>query len=196
MDSLTSQLDLSKLLIFHSALSLFTSLSISPPYNLPLALYGLLSLDGASQGGDGIRNFAYLWAASVGLDIFWLISWREEYGGFFVSLVILNLLLKPITVLSSLSRSSGGAFQLPTSMPGGFPTSIPSFGVGRGAGRAGGGRNGAGVPYQNFDADSEEELPVPTPKANANPNANSNSNVQAPKSPVPQPSQGGYHTLE
>lgn len=54
-------LDISRLLLAHAGLSLVASLSYSPIWNLPLALYGLVvvSKDGGDEG-EAVRQVRHL----------------------------------------------------------------------------------------------------------------------------------------
>lgn len=129
-DRMSDSLDLTRLVAAHTGLSLVACLSVSPSYNLPIALYGLVVVGksdavgtaGGGAGGDSVRQFTAILALSVVLDIFWLFSgWRHESSGLAVFCIICNWVLKPITVLAALgdlrSRGEPTFAGLPGSLP-------------------------------------------------------------------------------
>ncbi|GAA6001920.1 hypothetical protein JCM10207_002380 [Rhodosporidiobolus poonsookiae] len=126
--------DLSKLLFGHVVLSSLAALSNAPAWDIPVALYGLAiqPLDGPHAGETG-RTFVAVTGLSFILDLVWFVS--NSTHGFARILILLNFLLKPVTIMSALShlRSNGeSGFSFQGSIPAGLaeriPGSFPPFG--------------------------------------------------------------------
>ena len=82
-------LDLDVIILAHVALTLGAAISVSPAYNLPIALYGL------TVAGKAERQFAGLHAITIILDLMWLVSgWTEQSSTLSIILVVTNMLLK------------------------------------------------------------------------------------------------------
>jgi len=121
-------LDPSKLVLAATGLSFLLTLGASPPYNLPIFLFGCYAQEN-NAAVQSIQIFTSLLGVSFIFDIIWLI--KNEQHGFFKFLSILLLLLKIPTFFAFLMslRQRGGNLGLsfadstgPTvwSMPGGF----------------------------------------------------------------------------
>lgn len=74
MSSELESLDINLLLQFHTILSLISCISISPIYNFPLFLFGIISIGSENSTGDRIRQFSLLLSISTLLDLFVRIS--------------------------------------------------------------------------------------------------------------------------
>ncbi|GAA5849967.1 hypothetical protein JCM8547_000966 [Rhodosporidiobolus lusitaniae] len=138
-----SSLDLTSLLVGHTALTLLASLSSSPAWNVPLALYGLVTvqrLDGAN-GAEAARTFVAVTGASMLLDFIWFVS--NSTHGLARILILLNFFLKPITLMSTLSQLSSrgegfssGNFSLPGGLADRISGGFPPFGGQSGHGQS------------------------------------------------------------
>lgn len=93
-----------------------------------MALYGLsLVSRRVDDDGESLRNFSGLYGLSFFLDFSWLL--KNETNWLAWLLIVVNFLLKPITlisVLGSLREHGHATFALPGNfsvpgMPGGFP---------------------------------------------------------------------------
>ncbi|GAA6032836.1 hypothetical protein JCM8097_000820 [Rhodosporidiobolus ruineniae] len=134
--------DVSRLLVAHTALSGLASLSNAPVWDIPVALYGLVTvqnLDGPN-GADAARTFIAIFAGSLALDLIWFVS--NSTHGLARLLLLLNILLKPLTLISTLSQLSSrgegmnlptGGFSVPSSITNRIPGSFPPYGQQRGA---------------------------------------------------------------
>ncbi|KAJ4486147.1 hypothetical protein J3R30DRAFT_1460528 [Lentinula aciculospora] len=91
-------LDPSKLVLFGTGFSFFLSGFTSPPYNLPIFLFGMYAQENADSAFLSLQTFTGLLAASVFYDVIWMI--RHEQGQFITFLTILLLLLKIPTFLA------------------------------------------------------------------------------------------------
>ncbi|ORY85343.1 hypothetical protein BCR35DRAFT_302811 [Leucosporidium creatinivorum] len=193
-------LDISRLLLAHAGLSLVSSLSNAPVWNLPLALYGLVisSKEDSADAGEAIRNFSLLFGVSALLDFFWLVGGNTP-STLAWFLIVLNFLLKPVTLLSALGhlRERGHHFDL----PGGF--SIP--------GTNNGGSGGfppsqqrpnetlwSAPPQQSSYHQSSEsfDAPRPAPPRTSAPPVSAPAAAPAYQPPSHGAEGGGYHTLE
>jgi len=122
-------LDPSKLVLAGTALSFLLSIAATPPYNLPLFLFGCYAQE-ATEATQSLQIFTGLLGVSSVFDIVWMI--KNEQNGFFKFLTVCLLLLKVPTLLAFANalRQRGGQFGGlgsanlggPTvwSMPGGF----------------------------------------------------------------------------
>ncbi|KAF9481425.1 hypothetical protein BDN70DRAFT_876406 [Pholiota conissans] len=122
-------LDPSKLVLAGTGLSFFLSIAATPPYNLPLFLFGCYAQE-AAEATQSLQVFTGLLGASTVFDIIWMSI--NHQPGFFKFLSICLLILKLPTLLAFVNalRQRGsqfgslGATNLggPTvwSMPGGF----------------------------------------------------------------------------
>ncbi|KXN90018.1 hypothetical protein AN958_05023 [Leucoagaricus sp. SymC.cos] len=149
-------LDPSKLVFGGVTLSFLLSLSSSPPYNLPIYLFGTYAQE-QNDVVQSLQTFTGLLGISAIFDVIWMI--RNDQSGFIKFLTVVLTLLKIPTFFSFLlvMRQRGAQFgglgrgegTTVWSMPGGF-TSI--------------GRDG----YQNVDEESYSSQPQPpraVPKA-------------------------------
>jgi len=122
-------LDPSKLVLASTGLSFVLSIGISPPYNLPIFLFGCYAQE-ATEAAQSLQVFTALLGASTFFDIIWMI--KNDQNGFFKFFTVCLLLLKLPTLLAFVNafRQRGGQFAGlgssnlggPTvwSMPGGF----------------------------------------------------------------------------
>ncbi|KAI5480874.1 hypothetical protein MNV49_006683 [Pseudohyphozyma bogoriensis] len=184
-------LDLSRLLLVHTGLAMGASIFGSPVWNLPISLYGLIVVNKAegSGGGDSVREFAAILAGSFILDLFWFMSHDGHVAWLGMLLILMNFVLKPVTLLASLGnlRQRGEpTFNIPTgfSIPGSFPPR-PSETVWQ------------APPYQagsgGFPEDEEEEIAVSRPPP---PKPKASQQQSAPSRPVAGAEGGGYHQIE
>ncbi|KAF9453811.1 hypothetical protein P691DRAFT_812423 [Macrolepiota fuliginosa MF-IS2] len=148
-------LDSSKLVLGGVALSFLISLFSSPPYNLPIFLFGTYVQE-QSEATQSLQTFAGLLGISAIFDVIWMM--RNDQSGFIKFLTVILTLLKIPTFFAFLlvMRQRGTQFgglragegATVWSMPGGFTSS---------------GREG----YQNVDDESFNHQPRPTPKTTA-----------------------------
>ncbi|KXS12999.1 hypothetical protein M427DRAFT_59102 [Gonapodya prolifera JEL478] len=126
MDRL-NQLDITPLLLAHIGLEMFGALAPSPAsYNVALGVFGLY-LAHQSRLSEVpeqlIRAFNLLFALSLASDVLFYIS-NGNVGTFSLILNILNIILKPVTVVVSVRtlKSTGISFAAidPEAIPGGF----------------------------------------------------------------------------
>ncbi|GAA5840464.1 hypothetical protein JCM5353_001119 [Sporobolomyces roseus] len=102
--------DLSRLLIGHTVLSSLAALYSNdvPQWNIPLALYGLATIQSYQITSESLSTFLMLFGGSVLLDL-----GRLVFGGSFQFFFFLNFLLKPLTLLTALGQlrqtGDGGA---------------------------------------------------------------------------------------
>ncbi|GAA5859710.1 hypothetical protein JCM1840_006420 [Sporobolomyces johnsonii] len=194
-------LDVSRLLLGHTILSGVAALWNAPPWNIPIALYGLVTvqLDGANSA-EAIRTFVLVFGASFLLDLLWLIG-PGEWG----VLIFLNLLLKPITILAALGqlRQRGestfgvnGGFSLPAGISDRIPGSFPPFAGHRQNETVWTAPTPQHPSYQTrFSLDDDVEAGhVPPPKS-ASPSVKKAAPPVA-STGAPAAEGGGYHTLE
>ncbi|KAJ6604658.1 hypothetical protein DFH09DRAFT_1300843 [Mycena vulgaris] len=163
-------LDPSKLTLALTALSFVISPFVSPPYNLPILLFGTLAQQQEGSDSQALQTFTGLLGASAIFDIVWMIN--NEQNGFIKLLTIVLLILKiPTFVAFGLAlRQRGAQFNglgirggdlggatVWDSMPGGFGSA---------------GNNG----YQNVDEErpahsfrptAPPSMPIPQPTAQA-----------------------------
>ncbi|SCV68455.1 BQ2448_576 [Microbotryum intermedium] len=213
IDGLTS-LDLSRLLGGHAVLSLLTNLSNAPVWNLPLSLYGLVVVSHhADDGGDSIRQFAALYAFSFFLDALWLLSNQTYTATWFF--IVVNFLLKPVTLLSTLGHLRQRGYAT-FNLPGGFslPGASDHFGGHDGFPPARTGANEtmwqapSGVGSYHERSFSQEEHGVPSPSTAAAAPTTAPPSASRPVGPTSSGGNagakgyqgrsegGGYHTLE
>ncbi|GAA5820085.1 hypothetical protein JCM3770_003346 [Rhodotorula araucariae] len=138
-----SDLDLTRLLQGHVALSALAAFSNAPAWNVPLALVGLVVVPQLADGHgpESVRQFVLALGGSLVLDFVWFL--QNSTHGLVRVLILLNWLLKIVTVttaLSSLRARGEGSFGLPGgaggmggfSLPGGLadrlPGGFPPFG--------------------------------------------------------------------
>ncbi|GAA5855290.1 hypothetical protein JCM3766R1_001192 [Sporobolomyces carnicolor] len=110
VDSLPS-FDLSKLLIGQVVLSSLAALysDEAPQWNIPLALYGLVTVQAAQVTPESLSTFLLLFGSSLVLDLGKLLFGSGGYSFFF----FLNFLLKPLTLwatLGQLRQTSAASF--------------------------------------------------------------------------------------
>ncbi|KDR84998.1 hypothetical protein GALMADRAFT_308768 [Galerina marginata CBS 339.88] len=122
-------LDPSKLVLAGTGLSFLLSLAATPPYNLPIFLFGCYAQE-VAEATQSLQTFTALLGVSTVFDIVWMI--KNEQHGFFKFLTVCLLLLKIPTLLAFVNalRQRGSQFGGlgsanlggPTvwSMPGGF----------------------------------------------------------------------------
>ncbi|KAF8909029.1 hypothetical protein CPB84DRAFT_1766721 [Gymnopilus junonius] len=122
-------LDPSKLVLAGTGLSFVLSIAASPPYNLPILLFGCYVQETA-EATQSLQTFTALLGISTFFDIAWMI--KNEQHGFFKFLTVCLLLLKIPTTFAFVNalRQRGAQFgglgsanlSGPTvwSMPGGF----------------------------------------------------------------------------
>ncbi|GAA5835193.1 hypothetical protein JCM11251_006640 [Rhodosporidiobolus azoricus] len=135
MRSAMADLDPSLLLRAHTLLSGLAALSSAPIWNIPVSLYGLAVIhqEGA-QAGEAVRTFIAVLGGSFLLDVIWFVS--NSTHGLARLVVLLNLLLKPVTIFSTLahlrSRGEHGpsfqGFSVPSSISDRIPGGFPPFG--------------------------------------------------------------------
>ncbi|GAA5920773.1 hypothetical protein JCM1841_004182 [Sporobolomyces salmonicolor] len=197
-------LDVSRLLLGHAVLSGIAALWNAPPWNVPIALYGLVTvqLDGANSA-EAIRTetqFVLVLGGSFLLDLLWLVG-PGEWG----VLIFLNLLLKPVTLLAALGqlRQRGestfgvnGGFSLPAGISDRIPGGFPPFASHRQNETVWTAPPPQHSSYQTrFSLDDDVEAGhVPPPKS-----ASPSLKKAAPPPPTtgtPAAEGGGYHTLE
>ncbi|KAF8203652.1 hypothetical protein BJ912DRAFT_940619 [Pholiota molesta] len=122
-------LDPSKLVLAGTGLSFLLSLAATPPYNLPIFLFGCYAQE-ATEASQSLQIFTGLLGASTVFDIIWMIV-NKQHGLFkFLSVCLLLLKLPTLLAFVNALRQRGsqfgglGAANLggPTvwSMPGGF----------------------------------------------------------------------------
>ncbi|GAA5995007.1 uncharacterized protein JCM10292_004483 [Rhodotorula paludigena] len=133
-----SDLDLNRLVQAQVILTSVAALSNVPAWNVPLAIVGLVVVPGLSEGGgaESVRQWVLALGGSVLLDFIWFVG--NSTHGLARVLIIVNWLLKIVTVLSALTqlRARGeGSFGFQASgfsIPGGLadriPNSFPPFG--------------------------------------------------------------------
>ncbi|CAK5280229.1 unnamed protein product [Mycena citricolor] len=156
-------LDPSKLSLALTALSFFLSPFASPPYNLPVMLFGTLVQQQEAGVGQALHIFTALLGASIPFDIIWMIG--NSQNGFirFLSLLLVLLKLPAFISFGLALRQRGGGLGFGSlnirgndlggatvwdSMPGGFGSV---------------GNNG----YQNFDDERPAQYSRPTAPAPA-----------------------------
>jgi len=170
-------IDTQTLITAQAVLAFIAAPYVSPPYNLPLFLFGIYASE-RTDSSDSLRLFSGFLTLSFVFDIIWLAKTSGQ-NGFIKFLTIINLIVKVPTLFASLNtlRLRGdsiassfanapfGSNQPVWSMPGGFSS-----------------RDG----YQTVDDDLEgaNTPPRAPPKAPASP-------PQQPQSAPP----GGYQTL-
>ncbi|GAA6010489.1 hypothetical protein JCM11491_006963 [Sporobolomyces phaffii] len=100
LDSLPS-FDLSRLLVGHTVLSSLAALYSNdvPQWNIPLALYGLVTVKSAQVTSEALSTFLLLFGGSVFLDL-----GRLVFGGGFQFFFFLNFLLKPLSLVTALAQ--------------------------------------------------------------------------------------------
>ncbi|GAA5870002.1 hypothetical protein JCM16303_001869 [Sporobolomyces ruberrimus] len=93
--------DLSRLLIGHAVLSSLAALYSNevPQWNIPLALYGLVVVQSVQVTSESLSTFLLLFGGSLFLD-----AGRLVFGGSFQFFFFLNFLLKPLTLLTTLTQ--------------------------------------------------------------------------------------------
>ncbi|KAF7320334.1 hypothetical protein MKEN_00818200 [Mycena kentingensis (nom. inval.)] len=169
-------LDPHKLILGLTALSFVLSPFSSPPYNLPISLFGVIVQSLENTDGQALQIFCALLGGSVVFDLVWVFSAQQSW--FIRLLTILLLLLKIPTFFTfgAALRQRGGQFTglnirggdlggatVWDSMPGGF---------------GGGGHSG----YQNLD-DPVPSMPVAQPAP------------QQPQPPAPAAAAQPYQTV-
>lgn len=86
-------------------LALFASVSHSPSYNLPILLYGWYTVSTERSTALEIRQFLALLVTSFFLDVIWFYAWSAERVGTIAwLLIVVNFLLKPVTLLAGLGN--------------------------------------------------------------------------------------------
>ncbi|GAA5976823.1 hypothetical protein JCM11641_000881 [Rhodosporidiobolus odoratus] len=120
--------DLVSLTFANTALASLAAFSSAPPWGIPVAIYGLVTVQNGLDGhgsADAGRTFVSVMGGSLFLDIVWLMSNSTHWLS--CLFLILILFLKPLIIVSTLShlRSQGHEPQFPTSV-GGF--SVPNVG--------------------------------------------------------------------
>ncbi|GAA5904319.1 hypothetical protein JCM6882_003195 [Rhodosporidiobolus microsporus] len=130
-----ADLDPSLLLRGHALLSALSAFSSSPLWNVPVSLYGLAVIhqDGA-QAGEALRTFIAVLGGSFVLDFVWFVT--NSTHGLARVLILFNFLLKPVTIMSTLSQlrargDHGPSFQgfsVPSGIADRIPGSFPPFG--------------------------------------------------------------------
>jgi len=133
-------LDPSKLTLALTALSFIISPFASPPYNLPILLFGTLAQQQENTDGQALQTFTGLLGVSGVFDIIWMA--QHEQNWFIRTLTILLLILKVPTFiaftlalrqrgsnfggfsgLGGIRGSDVGGATVWDSMPGGFGSS-------------------------------------------------------------------------
>ncbi|BGP12732.1 hypothetical protein JCM10213_008870 [Rhodosporidiobolus nylandii] len=205
--------DLSRLFFGQAALSSLAAFSSAPPWNIPVALYGLATVHSAldgPNGGDAGQTLVAVLGGSMFLDVLWFFS--KSMSGLARLLFFLNWLLKPITIMALLSHlrsrgvepsfpgAGGAGFGLPEGLadrlPGGFP---PAFG---GQQRGGQSETVWAAPTPTHPASSYQGQPrfsLDDPDVEAGLAAAGPRNAAAPPPPPqhkPVAEGGGYHALE
>ncbi|KAK9695487.1 hypothetical protein K7432_012937 [Basidiobolus ranarum] len=94
------EVDPSRLLGMHSTLGLLACISDSPSYNLPIYLFGIWAYQD-HQATSSMKLFTFMLVGSVALDILYLVKHEWAWFGLFT---ILSLVLKPVTILSSVQN--------------------------------------------------------------------------------------------
>ncbi|GJJ70016.1 hypothetical protein EMPS_02365 [Entomortierella parvispora] len=94
-----TQLDLQRLIVFQTILSLFGGIRTVPSYNIPLLFFGLYAYQ-HHDSSEPLQQFAGFTAFSILLDIVWCLL--SPGIGFGEGLTIAVLLIKPMTIISSL----------------------------------------------------------------------------------------------
>jgi len=124
--------DLLKVLLVQVGLSLLGSLATNPTYNLPIFLFAIWAYH-YHETNDPFKTFLALLSVSILLDIWWFILHGDNpsnESGFNLAFIlnILNLLVKPFTVLSTVQalKNRGDTFNVGSEwtsgrMPGGLP---------------------------------------------------------------------------
>ncbi|KAJ7487606.1 hypothetical protein B0H11DRAFT_1664055, partial [Mycena galericulata] len=104
-------LDPSKLTLGLTALSFIISPFASPPYNLPILLFGTLAQQQENSDGQALQTVCLL-GVSVVFDIIWMIMPEHDQSGFIRFLTLLLVLLKiPTFIAFGLAlRQRGGSF--------------------------------------------------------------------------------------
>jgi len=149
-------LDLHRIVLVQVGLSTLASVAVSPSYNLPIHLYGLFHIDAhqldhpSSAALEGLRLYSILLVLTGVLDVIWMYQWSSTTSGMGFLLIVVGLIMKPISVVTSLAelRRNGegglGSFsgQWTGSRGPGLPGLNQTVGGGRGEGRAGQPREG------------------------------------------------------
>jgi len=102
-------LDLSKLVLFGTVLSVVIAPFSSPPYNLPIFLFGTLVQE-VPDAPQSLRSFVALLGGSVVLDIIWLA--KNSQGAFTRTITIILLIFKVPTFFAFANnfRQAGSSF--------------------------------------------------------------------------------------
>ncbi|KAI9323696.1 hypothetical protein BX666DRAFT_1889477 [Dichotomocladium elegans] len=124
LQSVAQQTDLATLLGLHLGLALLGSISTCPVYNLPLYFFGTWAYN-HHESNSPIKTFTNILAMTILLDIIWFwlhgstlkasndIEIPHESGFTFCMIMnIISLIIKPITVMSSIQtiRNRGDSF--------------------------------------------------------------------------------------
>jgi len=131
-------LDLSKLVLFGTVLSVVIAPFSSPPYNLPIFLFGTLVQE-VPDAPQSLRSFVALLGGSVVLDIIWLV--KNSQGAFTRTITIILLIFKVPTFFAFANnfRQAGSSFgglniggrdlggATVWSMPGGFTSTAGGY---------------------------------------------------------------------
>ncbi|KAG0363889.1 hypothetical protein BG005_003709 [Podila minutissima] len=137
-----TQLDLQRLIVTQTTLSLLAAIRNVPVYNIPLLLFGLYAYQ-HHDSVEPLQQFAGFTAFSMLADITWLLL--SEYIGFGEIITIILLIFKPLTIISALQllKFRGDPF---SSLGGGMDWSLGQRGQG-----------GGGLAYQSLADGMEDE---------------------------------------
>ncbi|KAF9311633.1 hypothetical protein BG003_007181 [Podila horticola] len=137
-----TQLDLQRLIVTQTTLSLLAAIRNVPVYNIPLLLFGLYAYQ-HHDSVEPLQQFAGFTAFSMLADITWLLL--SEHIGFGEIITIILLIFKPLTIISALQllKFRGDPF---TTLGGGMDWSLGQRGQG-----------GGGLAYQSLADGMEDE---------------------------------------
>ncbi|KAF9378347.1 hypothetical protein CPB97_009639 [Podila verticillata] len=137
-----TQLDLQKLIVTQTTLSLLAAIRNVPAYNIPLLFFGLYAYQ-HHDSVEPLQQFAGFTAFSMLADITWLLL--SEFIGFGEIITIILLIFKPLTIISALQllKFRGDPF---SSLGGGMDWSLGQRGQG-----------GSSLAYQSLADGMEDE---------------------------------------
>ncbi|KAI9244506.1 hypothetical protein BY458DRAFT_529622 [Sporodiniella umbellata] len=121
---------LASLIAVHLFLSLLSSVTINPSYNVPIFFFGIWAYN-YRESTSPLKTFTGALGLSVVLDVVWLIArpaLQESLSGFVTFMSIISLILKPVTLFAATRQlqergdvlSAGNWTEAPGAFPGGY----------------------------------------------------------------------------